>query len=92
MSLVGRLVYFPNIVISMVRSASKFKPSNVVTFRIPTFMNKYDVKEYFAKIYGLDVKNVRIHNFIGRRKLGGRYSQGKKNADVEFSETFKYPE
>ena len=92
MSFTGRLVFFPNIVVSMIKSESKLKSSNLITFRIPSFMNKYDIKEYFEKIYGLNVLNIRIHNFIGRRKLGGRYSQGKKNADVDFKENFQYPQ
>lgn len=91
MTFSGRLVYFPNIIVSMVKSAvSPQKPSNVVTFRVPTYMNKFDIKEYFEKIYGVGIKNVRVHNFIGRKKLNGRVTQSKKNADIVLNEDFKY--
>lgn len=88
----GKLVFFPNIVVSLVRTGLKEKEkSNIVTFRIPSFMNKFDLKEYLLKIYGLKCENMKIFNFAARKKSGNRRSGSRKNALVELSENFEIP-
>ncbi len=52
---------------------TKARPYRAV-FKIIPKMNKFEVKEYLEKIYGIPVKNVMTQNWMGRRKrLMGRF-------------------
>ncbi len=52
---------------------TKARPYRAV-FKIVPKMNKFEIKEYLEKIYGIPVKKVMTQNWMGRRKrLMGRF-------------------
>jgi hypothetical protein len=80
----GRLIFFPNIVISLLKpSLESNQFTNLVKFRIPPYMNKYDLHCYLTNLYKINCKVIKIVNFPSRRKLGNRVSTEKKSAIVE---------
>lgn len=100
----GPKVYFPNLVFTMIRSG-KARTPNTHVFRVPSFLNKMDVKNYLERIYGVTVKSVSMANFLGRSRtrFGGRPITNKKSVIVEVfpsngepnggssAEVFKFP-
>ena len=80
----SRLIYFPNIIISLLKTGHELNPAaNLVKFRIPPYMNKYDLHSYLSNIYKINCKVIKIVNFSSRRKLGNRKSAENKSAIVE---------
>jgi ribosomal protein L23 len=79
----GKPIFFPNIVISLIRNIGQNQSSNIVKFRIPSYMNKYDLHCYLSNIYKMNCKVIRMVNFPSRLKLGNRKTAEKKNAIVE---------
>ena len=83
---------FPNLTFRLLRSADF--PANMVAFRIPPSLHKFDIKNYLQSVYGLRVLKVRTVNYEGRRKgtgvLATKESDWKK-AIVEFDGKFEYP-
>lgn len=85
-------VYFPNIVFTMIRSG-KERASNCVVFRVPTILNKFDIKQYLEKLYSVKVLSVATANFSRRTtSLTKRIIPARKNAMVTLDQPFKYPD
>lgn len=85
-------VYFPNVVFTMIRSG-KERAANCAVFRVPTMLNKYDIKQYLEKLYSVKVLTVSTANFSRRTTtLTKRVLPAKKNAMVTLDQPFKYPD
>lgn len=67
---VGKQIFFPNHYMSLI--SMKFLKHRVhppqAVFRVAPSMNKYEIRDYLTKIYGLDVQKVNTENFMGERK------------------------
>ena len=89
----GPSVYFPNLLFTMVRSG-KPRIRNQFVFRVPTFLHKYDIIQYFEGLYGLKVKEIKTRNFLPKETRQGRsYTPARKNAIIQFGgKEFTYPE
>jgi ribosomal protein L23 len=87
----GRLCYFPNIVISMIRSGVQHS-SDVVKFKVPKYMNKYDLEEYLQKLYKVSIQSISFTNFPSQGKMRGQYQPAKKIAQVQIIGDFNFPE
>jgi ribosomal protein L23 len=76
----------------MIRSGKRRDPNEAV-FRVPSFLNKLDIKQYLEKIYQLPVLRVHTVNFLARESQGGRKRRSAyKNAIVTYSgDSFHYP-
>lgn len=86
----GFAAYFPNIVVAMVRSGVPRRPNEFV-FRVPKFLNKFDVQQYFEKLYKVTVTSVDTYNFVGRisrlsQAGGGRRYPEKKQVIITIKE------
>lgn len=92
----GPKIYFPSFTMAMLRS-EKLKP-NQVAFKVVPRVNKYDIKQYLEKIYGVKVNNIMVFNFLGYTKRSPRTPWRKiktpawKKAIVEIDEPFQFPE
>ena len=85
-------VYFPNAIFTMIRSGKERSP-NCVVFRVPTMLNKFDIKQYLEKLYSVKVLTVATANFSRSiTPLSKRIIPSKKNAMVTFDQPFKYPD
>lgn len=62
----GFAAYFPNLIFTLVRSARARRPNEFV-FRVPAFVNKFDIHQYLSKLYGLDIVDIRTTNFVARK-------------------------
>ncbi|CAI2179635.1 19779_t:CDS:1 [Funneliformis geosporum] len=83
-------IYFPNIIFRLIRTPSL--PPNKVAFRIPTKVNKLDIKDYLTHIYKLDVVDVRTMVYAAElQKYSNKYRPSYKKAIVTLSEDFNYP-
>lgn len=78
-------VYFPNFIFTMIRSAKRRDPNQVV-FRVPSMLTKLDISQYLSKIYNVNVTDVHTVNFVAREsKARRRYSPSYKNAIVTYN-------
>ncbi|GBC09099.1 hypothetical protein RclHR1_00860037 [Rhizophagus clarus] len=66
-------------------------PPNKVAFRIPTNINKLDVKDYLSNIYNLDVVDVRTMVYAAE-STNNRYRPSYKKAIVTLGDDFNYPQ
>ncbi|KAG0029848.1 hypothetical protein BGZ81_003338 [Podila clonocystis] len=90
-------LYFPSTVLKLVRNGPQVPAiSNILTFRVPPSMNKFDIKSYLANIYQLNILTVRTANMPA--KLAGHGGntilkrQKFKKAIVTIDGEFKWPE
>src|SRR3954466_15843564 len=83
-------IYFPNIIFRLMRAPSL--PPNKVAFRIPTKINKLDIKDYLTNIYKLDVVDVRTMVYAAESQTNHkRYRPSYKKAIVTLGDDFNYP-
>ncbi|KAJ8602048.1 hypothetical protein CTAYLR_002760 [Chrysophaeum taylorii] len=80
-------VFFPNQYMSLLSIkyiGHKIRPPQA-TFRVEPSMNKFEIKEYLTKIYGLKVQKIMTQNFLGRRKrlMGKRLVVGYARPDFK---------
>lgn len=89
----GPKYYFPNLVFSIIRSGRIHRSPNTFTFRVPTFLTRYDIAQYLEKLYGVTVESIRTQNFLSKiTRQGKRKIPGKKNAIVTIKDDgFRYP-
>jgi ribosomal protein L23 len=91
----GKLFYFPNIVLTMLRPNASMHAQNVAQFHVPLSMTKPAIRNYLARVYGLVTTDVRTANFLGNQKrdlTGRRFKTPDwKKAIVSFKEPFVYP-
>ncbi|KAG0039476.1 hypothetical protein BGZ82_008112 [Podila clonocystis] len=90
-------LYFPSTVLKLVRNGPQVPTvSNILTFRVPPSMNKFDIKSYLANIYQLNILTVRTANMPA--KLAGHGGntilkrQKFKKAIVTIDGEFQWPE
>ena len=82
----GFKAYFPNITITLIRSAKHRRPNEFV-FQVPRFLTKFDIHQYLTKLYNLEnITDIRTTNFVGRRTVRGREYSAKKTAVVTLKE------
>jgi ribosomal protein L23 len=96
MEALGPKVFFPSAVFTLIRSGIK-RPANELTFRVPRYMTKLDIKAYLEGLYGSKVTGVETTTFLGRLELNGKKrGPTKKNAVVTFEPRsmggFKWPD
>jgi len=89
-------VFFPNILLYIVRGGNKFEETGQVTFRTRTSVGKQDLKDYLRGVYGLVVKRIATINYDGKikRKLpgGDRYKESSyKKVIVTFDKSGNPP-
>ncbi|RGB36175.1 hypothetical protein C1646_623056 [Rhizophagus diaphanus] len=83
-------IYLPNIIFRLMRTPSL--PPNKVAFRIPTNINKLDIKDYLTNIYKLDVVDVRTMVYAAESQINHqRYRPSYKKAIVTLGDDFNYP-
>ena len=67
-------------------------PPNKVAFRIPTNINKLDIRDYLTHIYKLNVVDVRTMVYAAELQTNPeRYRPSYKKAIVTLSDDFNYP-
>ena len=81
----GFKAYFPNLTFMLIRSLKK-RPPNHFTFRVPRFLNKYEIYQYMKGLYNLEIEDIRTTNFISRRNIFGKKYGQKKTAVVILKE------
>ncbi|PKC72029.1 hypothetical protein RhiirA1_412365, partial [Rhizophagus irregularis] len=83
-------IYLPNVIFRLMRTPSL--PPNKVAFRIPTNINKLDIKDYLTNIYKLDVVDVRTMVYAAESQINNqRYRPSYKKAIVTLGDDFNYP-
>jgi ribosomal protein L23 len=83
-------IYLPNIIFRLIRTPSL--PPNKVAFRIPTNINKLDIKDYLTHIYKLDVVDVRTMIYAAESQTNpDKYRPSYKKAIVTLGDDFNYP-
>ncbi|KAF9375901.1 hypothetical protein CPB97_011157 [Podila verticillata] len=90
-------LYFPSTVLKLVRNGPQVPDvSNILTFRVPPSMNKFDIKSYLANIYQLNILTVRTANMPAKLAGTGGNTilkrQKFKKAIVTIDGEFKWPE
>ncbi|KAF9022442.1 hypothetical protein CPC16_002533 [Podila verticillata] len=90
-------LYFPSTVLKLVRNGPQVPAvSNILTFRVPPSMNKFDIKSYLANIYQLNILTVRTANMPAKLAGTGGNTilkrQKFKKAIVTIDGEFKWPE
>ncbi|KAJ7998086.1 hypothetical protein DPEC_G00218900 [Dallia pectoralis] len=77
----------------------KEQPPDVVQFRIPMVMTKFDVRNYMEKIYDVPVGAVRTRIQYGSNKKRNHLNQKVKKPDYKVAyvqlaqnQTFKFPD
>lgn len=83
----------------MIRSGVPRK-SNQVVFRVPSILNKLDIRAYLEGVYpGLKIDEIVTFNFLSKTTCGGRRTKpAYKNAIVTLSNetvggaVFRYPD
>ncbi|KAF9285599.1 hypothetical protein BGZ74_001448, partial [Mortierella antarctica] len=90
-------LYFPSTVLKLVRNGPQVPAvSNILTFRVPPSMNKFDIKSYLANIYQLNILTVRTANMPAKIAGHGGNTilkrQKFKKAIVTIDGEFKWPE
>jgi ribosomal protein L23 len=89
-----KLVYFPNIVFTMIRTQL---PPNQVAFKVPIHLSKLDIQDYLTNIYKVKPVDVRTMLYQGKIKrepgTNSRYRDASyKKAIVTLDHEFVYPE
>ncbi|PVU98048.1 hypothetical protein BB561_000164 [Smittium simulii] len=87
-------VFFPNLVFSLLRS-NKIE-SNQAIFKVPLYVNKFDIKDYLTHLYNVTVTDVRTYVLPGKPMRDMRsalkiLSSREKRAIVTMKEDFHYP-
>ena len=91
-------MWMPNMpmILLSVRDATRNAPARA-TFRVRPEMTKHEVKEYLAKIYGVEVDKVATQNVLGKRTrlvgaraVGHRKELDWKRAIVSFPRRVKH--
>lgn len=89
----GPQAFLPSIFFVLLRGTKQLPP-NQAAFRVPNYLQKFDIKQYLEKLYGVNVVAVKTFNFIGRRhRKGVRIVKEPdwKKAIVTMKEDFNRP-
>ncbi|KAJ3054654.1 hypothetical protein HK097_001210 [Rhizophlyctis rosea] len=92
----GTTYYFPNFVVQLLRSNL---PPHQAAFRVPTFLNKIDIRSFLSQTYNIQITDVRTMVYLGREYVAKhRVSAARKTrlpswkkAIVTMEEDFKFP-
>ncbi|TDZ14464.1 54S ribosomal protein L23 [Colletotrichum sidae] len=90
-----KAVYLPNAVITLVRKDRT--PPNWATFEVPLTFNKFDLRDYLWKLYGVETDKWRVwvdQQPIRRRENGRGYfrPQARKYMMAQMLQPFAFPE
>lgn len=89
----GPKVYFPKFSIVMVRS--RYLKPNQAAFRVPPFVNKYDIHQYVERIYSASVLKIRTFHFPAKHSTENGIptrTRAWKKAIIDLDHNFSYPE
>lgn len=90
-------VYLCNWFVKLVRPG-KEQPNDQVQCHVPMKMTKFDIKNYFEKIYGIRVAKVNTRIQLGKEKTLWQWNIKRKKPDIKVAyltladQTFEFPD